>query len=94
MTQTKITENTEENNENTHYHHFRDGTISVTRWEHINSENKSKWYSYTVQRSYNKATKGQNPEYANTNSLRTQDLLKTAELLKTAYTEEMKSKQE
>lgn len=87
--------NTEENKENTHFKNFRDGTLSVTEWVHKNDKDGSTWYSYTVQRSYNKNKdpKGE-ADWQNTNSLREQDLLKVANLLQQAYVERKRQENE
>jgi hypothetical protein len=63
------------------------GGITVDVWE--NSGEHSKFYTFTLQRSYK-----QGNEWKNTNSLRAQDLPKAILALQKAYEQSLSSEQE
>lgn len=64
------------------------GGITVDVWEN-SGQNGSKFYTYTIQRSYK-----QGNDWKNTNSLRTQDLPKVILALQKVYEESFESEQD
>lgn len=65
---------------------YRDGVLQVTEWENTTNDGEKTFYTYTIQRSYNKEKDAQKPaRWANTGNLRQNDLLKVAKLLEKAY---------